>query len=308
MNTNPTHCHAAMRVRHSAACRTHSSADEWMLPGAGHSVRVRAHPLWRRSPDSSGEQQVQFGGVGRIAGHYEWDDDDLSPGHKREGGLHQNLFDSEGKLKGNARFIPDDGSDPELLVVTETVYVPVEQRRRTREEEELEQAIAYLVSHLIDRGIAKARPLAEQWWRETARPAIDAQRAKMLERRSRRKAQKNVLEGTVVEPSWEVAEALDQDRPEMSSAEAQARYLAALAARAYSDEQMRLVASATIVDGDGLAELKRSLAELPPDQIKRLIEAMATNPSMLGEDTLAELASILGRRDRSRSDKLPRLH
>jgi len=248
--------------------------------------------------------------MGRIKGHYEWDDDDLTPGQKKEGGLHQNLFDSEGNLKGSARFIPDDGSEPEPLVVTETVYVPVEQRRRTREEEELQQAIADLVSHLIDRGIAKAKPLAEQWWRETARPAIDAQRAKMLERRrSRRKAQKKapVIEGTVVKPSQELTEASEEDRPNMSSAEAQARYLAALAARAYSDEQMRLVTSANIVDGEGLVELKRSLAELPSDQIKSLLEAMATNPSMLGEDTLAKLASILGRRDRSGSDKLRRL-
>jgi len=51
-----------------------------------------------------------------------------------------------------------------------------------------------------------------------------------------------------------------------------------------------------------------TLAELPPDQIKRLIEAMATNPSMLCEDTLADLAIILGRRDRSRSGKLRRLY
>jgi hypothetical protein len=82
----------------------------------------------------------------------------------------------------------------------------------------------------------------------------------------------------------------------MSSAEAQARYLAALAAWAYSDEQMRLVTRANIVDGEGVAELKRSLAELPPDQVRSLIEAMATNPSMLGDNTLAQLASILGRR------------
>jgi len=247
--------------------------------------------------------------MGRIKGHYEWDDDDLTPGQKKEGGLHQNLFDNEGNLKGSARFIPDDASEPEPLVVTETVYVRVERRRRTREEEELAQEIADLVSHLIDRGIAKAKPFAEQWWRETARPAIDAQRAKMLERRSRRKAQKKApaMEGTVVELSQELTEASEKDRPNMSSAEAQARYLAALAARAYSDEQMRLVTSANIVDGEGLAELERSLAELPSDQVKSLLEAMATNPSMLGEDTLAELASILGRRDRSGSDKLRQL-
>lgn len=236
--------------------------------------------------------------MGRIRGHYEWDDDDLTPGQKREGGLHQNLFDADGNLKGSARFIPDEESDTEPLVVTETVYVPVEQRRRTREQEEFEEAIAALVSHLIDRGIARAKPLAEQWWRETARPAIDSQRAKISERRARRKAQKQpaVVEGAVVEPTQEVVSAPQESRPNMSSAEAQARYLAALAARAYSDEQMRLVTNANIVDAEDIAELKRSLAELPAERVKGLLEAMATNPSLLSEETLAELASLLGRR------------
>lgn len=245
----------------------------------------------------------------RIKGHYEWDDDDLTPSQKKEGGLHQNLFDSEGNLKGSARFIPDDGSEPEPFVVTDTVYVPVEQRRRTREEEELEQAIAALVAHLIDRGVAKAKPLAEQWWRQSARPAIDARRAKMRERRSRRWAEKKpvIIEATVVEPPRELAAAPVEDRPNMSRAEAQARYLAALAARAYSDEQMRLVANATIVDLEGVPELQRSLAELPSDQVKSLLEAMATDPAMLGEETLAELASILGRRDRPGFDELRQL-
>ncbi|MEU4515487.1 hypothetical protein AB0G05_38835 [Nonomuraea wenchangensis] len=247
--------------------------------------------------------------MGRIKGHYEWDDDNLTPGQKKEGGLHQNLFDSEGNLKGSARFIPDDGSEPEPLIVTETVYVPVERHRRTREGEELEQAIAALVSHLIDHGIAKAKPLAEQWWRETARPAINAQRAKMLGRRSRRKTQKKApnKEEAVVEPTQKLTEVSEKDRPNMSSAEAQARYLAALAARTYSDEQMRLVTSANIIDDEGLADLKRSPAELPSDQVKSLLQAMATNPSLLGEETLAEVASFLGRRDRSGSGKLRQL-
>lgn len=236
--------------------------------------------------------------MGRIKGHYEWDDDHLTPGQKKGGGLHQNLFDSGGNLKGSARFIPHDGTEPEPFTVTETVYVPVEQRRRTREEEELAQAIAELVSHFIDRGIAKAKPYAEQWWRESARPAIDAQRAKIVERRLCRKAQKKtaVADVTVIESSQELTDASGDGRPNMSRAEAQARCLAALAARAYSDEQMSLVGSANIVDGEGFAQLKRSLAQLPSDQVKGLIEAMATNPSMLGEETLAELASLLGRR------------
>jgi hypothetical protein len=254
---------------------------------------------------SSAKQQLQFGRVRRIAGHYEWDDDDLSPGQKKEGGLHQNLFDGEGKLKGSARFIPGDEGDPRPVTVTRTIYVPIEQRRRTRQEEARLQAINDVVSDLMKRGIATAKPLAKEWWRETGRPAIDAQRARIVERRSRRKAQKKApaFEGTIVESSSALTEARDEDRPKMSSAEAKARYLAALAAREFSDEQMRLVTGASIVDGEGLAELKRSLAELPPGQIKGVIEAMATNPAMLGEDSLAELASILGQRGPSGNGK-----
>jgi hypothetical protein len=82
----------------------------------------------------------------------------------------------------------------------------------------------------------------------------------------------------------------------MSRAEAQARYLAALAARAYSEEQMRLVAGANIIGGEGVTELERWLAELPADQLRALIQTMATRPAMLDEESLAQLASLLGGR------------
>ena len=178
-------------------------------------------------------------------------------------------------------------------------------------QEELEAAIAAIVSHLIDRGIARAKPILAQWYRETARPAFDAQRAKIVARRARGKARKTgVVEVANIEPEQELIDAPSEDRPDMSRAEAQARYLAALAARASSDEQMRLVSSASIVDGggDGITELERSLAELPPAQVRSLLEAMATDPTMLSEDTLAELASILGRRDPSTAENVRQLH
>lgn len=54
--------------------------------------------------------------MGSIRGRYEWDDDELTPGRKREGGLRQNLFDRDGKLKANARFIPVEDEEP--LVIT----------------------------------------------------------------------------------------------------------------------------------------------------------------------------------------------
>lgn len=49
----------------------------------------------------------------------------------------------------------------------------------------------------------------------------------------------------------------------MSSAEAKARLVAALAAEAYSKEQLRLVTTAQIVDGGSFAELQQALAKLP---------------------------------------------
>ena len=202
----------------------------------------------------------------RIRGHYEWDDDDFTPGQKREGGLHQNLYDGEGNLEGNARFVPDDWNEPDARIVTETVYVTVEQRRRDQGDEEFQQTIAKLVSHLIDRGIATAKPLARQWRQAQARPGLDAQRAKMLARRKGTDCT-GVVAGTVIEPSQELTEASGESRPSMSSSEAQARYLAALAAQAYSDEQIRLVTSANIMNGEGFAGLERSVAELPPDQV-----------------------------------------
>lgn len=212
---------------------------------------------------------------------YEWDDDDLTPGQKKEGGLHQNLFDSDGNLKGSARFIPDDETDSDDLVITETVYVPIEQRRKSREQEELEEAIAAIVAHLIDRGIARAKPIVAQWYRETARPAFAAQRAKIVARSARRKAHKTgVIEAANVEPGQELIEAPAEDRPDMSRAEAQARYLAALAARAYSDEQMRLVASANIVDGggDGITELEAVAGGTPASSSQRLARGHGDRP------------------------------
>lgn len=50
--------------------------------------------------------------MGSIRGRYEWDDDSLEPGQRKDGGLHQNLFDEDGNLRAHARFVPDDNDDP----------------------------------------------------------------------------------------------------------------------------------------------------------------------------------------------------
>lgn len=263
-----------------------------------------------------------------IKGHYVYDDDDLTPGNKKEGGLHQNLYDSDGNLKGNARFIPDQEQyakpDPEVIYETvyvhETVYVSHEENERQarkREAYELQQARkreenAELVANVVGLLVAVAKPHVKRLWHEKARPVIEARRAKKATRKARKSGrprkpaakQPIVVEATVVDSGRELAVAEKLYRTDMSSAEAQARYLAALAARAFSDEQMKLVSNANIIDGESLAELQRTLVELPPQQVKGIIEAVEANPSVLSGDLLAELGNLLGL-DRAEPEAVP---
>lgn len=232
--------------------------------------------------------------MGRIKGHYEWDDDDLKPGYKKEGGLHQNLFDGQGKLKGSARFIPDGDTGEEPLAVTETVYVHIDDRSEAEGRNSRDEAIAELVLMIATWGLSTAGPVVHRWWRETGRPAFDARRPSLPTLVRRRRGSKSGSED--FEPSSALI-AVPADRPGMSRAEARARYMAALAARAYSDEQMRVVGSADIADGADLSEVQSWLGRLDPADLTDLLQAMAKDPRLLTEDSLANLASVLGRLD-----------
>lgn len=175
-------------------------------------------------------------------------------------------------------------------------------QRRAHEQDETAELIAKVIEHLI----VAAAPHVIRLLREKALPVIEAEARRALKNAGKaikgRKAPKArkpvtkqpiVVEGTVVDSGGELAVAEKVYRTDMSSAEAQARYLAALAARAFSDEQMKLVADARIVEGEGLAELQRKLRELPPEQVQGIIKAVETNPSVLS-DLLAELGKVLG--------------
>ncbi len=237
--------------------------------------------------------------MGRIKGYYEWDDDDLTPGNKKEGGLHQNLFDDEGHLRGSARFVPIDEAE-EVNYVSEHVYVPVEERRKSKEQEELEEAIAALMLVLVVKGVELAKPHVERWWQSSVKPFVSRQWSKI---RGKERVDENEAadllptEADRSEPK-QPGTALavdDRDRPRMSSAEAQARMLAALAAQAFADEQLRLINNAEIIDGDGAEGAREALAKMPPELLGDLLKRLATNPNLLTEESLAELASVLAR-------------
>lgn len=253
------------------------------------------------------------GFVGRIPGYYEWDDDDLTPGRKKEGGLHQNLFDADGSLKGSARFVPAEEVDPDPVYVTEYVtehvYVPAEERRLTPEQQELADLIGEVLIAFMTKGIERAKPHVKKWWAESVRPFVGEQRARLSQRRPRRplKADRALLESDDSSDQVPAESAVAVSRPRMSSAEAQARYLAAMAARAFSEEQLRMVRSADIIDAQNVAEVEARIAELPPSEVRELMSRMVTDPSMLGEETLAELASVLARVSRPAQEEFRQL-
>ena len=252
--------------------------------------------------------------IARIHGTYEYDDDDLTPGKKKEGGLHQNLFDADGNLKGSARFVPDEeqSEDPfgygyvdPYVEAQMAAEVAEDERRRQREREENAELAAKVLAALAAIAYVKAKPHAQRLWREKLAPAIEARRDARIARKQRRQerrgrkksaAEVEFIEATVVDSEASQLPEAQQYRLDMTSAEAQARYLMALAAKAFSEEQLRLVADANIVEEPEFQELQQAVAALPQDQVMRLIQQLELNPSLAADGF--DLASVLERSEK----------
>lgn len=210
-------------------------------------------------------------------GRLEWDDDDLGPGKKKEGGLHGNLYDRQGALRGGARFIPDDGAEGEPEVVIHHVYHEAAPAAKTREQEEFEQAVRELAYRLLGVAATRLKPHAQRFWHERAKPAIQSKAGKVKNRRRARRA--DAALAPPADSPREVVTAFEGYKADMTSAEARTRYVLALAARAFSDEQMRIVADANIVDDANFVALKQAMSELSAEQVATIIEALVANPS-----------------------------
>ena len=169
------------------------------------------------------------------------------------------------------------------------IYHEVPAPAKSPEQEAFEKAVAEQLNRLVDFSIEKLTPHAVRFWEDKARPALRSKVAKVKAKTKMKKT--NGDQPAVADACTDVA-SVQEDKVEMTGAEARARYMLALAARAFSDEQMRILAAANVVDDDGYAELERASAELPAHEAATLIAAL-TSPSLLGEDVLAELRRIL---------------
>jgi hypothetical protein len=238
-----------------------------------------------------------------IKGRYEYPDG-ATPGKSKEGGLDQNIYDDQGNLVGHARFIPDDGSDYGYR------YEDDYRRGSDAESEEVRltpEEIAQLLAIAILAGV-KVAPHVRQWWEEQvlsairsglskwdekALPAIKAQWSR-LTRSSKAESRQTVVPevraiaaAMPVADSPDVTSALAVYQASMSSTEARERFVAALVARAFSDEQMRILRETPVRPGDAL-DLGHLMEAVTPEEVARHInQVLQSNPTLLDARTRA---------------------
>ncbi|CAM5313161.1 hypothetical protein [Streptomyces avidinii] len=236
-----------------------------------------------------------------ISGRFEFPDG-LTPGQSKDGGLHQNLYDDQGRLVDHATFIPDDDDDADPPVDPPPLSFDTNERAResdprARGRLDPEEVIEALI--ILIKVADSAAPHIKRWWNDQALPLMKSTRSRFA--RNRKNAGRDkptestvpLVEPVPSMPSREEIDELEKEHVRMSSEEASARLAAALTAKLFSDEQMRILRSARI-DNENDASESSQLGSVLPGQIADHVRlALETNPSLLTEDPLAFLGKIL---------------
>lgn len=118
-------------------------------------------------------------------GSLKWDDDDLTPGNSKDGGLHNNLYDRRGKLKGAASFIPGGKREPKADNKPDKPRGKGRKRRSDPDgwpaliKGEVAGALGEIARDVARDLILEAKPHAKKLWEEQGKPALEAKRAEM---------------------------------------------------------------------------------------------------------------------------------
>ncbi|MBB2923199.1 hypothetical protein [Cellulomonas cellasea] len=242
-----------------------------------------------------------------------------------DGAYRAHLFDDDtNRLVGHAELVEPDEDEPEWSGTYPHGASSEEPEARELTPEEIAQALEGLamVALVVASLATEAAPHVRRWWKGT----VAAARAAGARGRSATKSSKDQAVHTL-RSSWgmvartrkhneadeyeigrpdksrqtaatsaELQMAFEDYRARMSSAEAQERFVSALLAKAFSEEQMRLLRSVTIDDDDGAVALGDVLEKPTPQQIGETVRFMLEkNPSLLDGDSLAALGVALGR-------------
>ncbi|MGW3926735.1 hypothetical protein ACWECC_01330 [Streptomyces microflavus] len=234
-----------------------------------------------------------------IKGRFEYPDD-LTPGHSKDGGLHHNLYNGQKNLVGHAKFIPDDENEEDAATEPSPVFLNTNkydcesdsQAQRLGPEEIVEAMI------ILIKFAEWTAPRLKKLWNDQALPFIKSTHNRFTQTRKADSPDTpsesaTLFESTSPDSSQEAIAKLEEDRVSMSSEEASARFSAALMARIFSDEQVRILRSARIEDEGDSLEL-RTLEKPTRQQIAENARLMLEeNPSLLTRESLAELGKIL---------------
>lgn len=237
----------------------------------------------------------------RKPGYLEWDDENLTPGRGKEGGWSPNLFDSDGNLKGHARFIPADYDDFFGEDYPITNHVHEEERQSPEADNEIiRTAVAALGGAAAYYGAVRAMPHIKRFLKEKVKPIF---RPKAKGQKDQQHSVHHDLEAILVaaeeptdskvfseNPSTDMVIAKEQ--PTMSSDEVITRLFLAEAARAYSDEQLQMVINSHTIDTDDLKAIRSELMQLPRAELASIFENKARNSQMLEADLTTLLKQI----------------
>jgi hypothetical protein len=125
----------------------------------------------------------------------------------------------------------------------------------------------------------RTAPKARAWWNQQALPVVKSTWGKVT--KARREGSRSAA-ATVDAAAESLAE---EHRVDMDSTEARERFVAALAARLFSDEQLRVLRRARIKDDGASLELSGTMNRQTLDELQDNIRLMVeTHPGVFGEE------------------------
>ncbi|MFG2381210.1 hypothetical protein [Streptomyces avermitilis] len=165
------------------------------------------------------------------------------------------------------------------------VYVTDERASDSRDDEQLklEEIIELLeLLYSIAKWMERIAPQARVWWNQQALPVVKSTWGRVARARKDDSRSAAVAADAVEAPA-------EEHRVDMSSAEARERLVAALKARLFSDEQLRVLRNARITDDADSFELSSAMGGLTLEELRDGIRLMVeTHPEVLSEEMSLE--------------------